>query len=119
MDLDAYGHMGNARYYDLMTDARIAAFSAEEIMTDLSKQYVVVESGCTFKKPLFYPGQISIKVYCSKIGNSSFTLCYEFFMANEPSICCAEGHTVMVCYDASSKKTVSLPDLVRHLLGTE
>jgi acyl-CoA thioester hydrolase len=61
MDMDAYAHVGNARYYDFMTDARVDLFEKEKTLNDLTIQYVVVESGCTFKQPIVYPGNILLK----------------------------------------------------------
>ena len=117
LDLDAYGHVGNSRIYDFMTDTRVAAFGGDIVFNDLQKQFVVVESGCKFKAPMHYPGTVHVKQYCTKIGNSSFSLAYEFFMGDNPDLLCAEGFAVMVCYDAKLKQAVRVPELVRSMLA--
>lgn len=114
-DMDAYGHVGNARYYDFMTDARVALMGADEILTDRSIQYVIAESGCTYKRPLQYPGKVLLKQYLQRLGNSSFTLHYEFLMADKPEEICAESFCVMVCFDANIKQAVRLTKAVRQL----
>lgn len=115
LDLDAYGHVGNSRIYDFMTDARVAALGEEMVLSDLQQQFVIVESGCKFKASLYYPGTVIVKQYSEKVGNSSFTLSYEFTMENNPELICAEGFVVMVCYDAKLKQAVRVPDLIRNL----
>jgi acyl-CoA thioester hydrolase len=117
MDLDAYGHVGNSRYYDYMTDARVEAFGAKLVMSDLSKQYVVVKSSCEFIKGIHYPGDILVKQYCTKVGNSSFDLEYEFYMADAPEKIYARGALVMVCFDAKLGRAVRLPQVVRDMLA--
>lgn len=119
IDMDAYAHVGNSRYYDFMTDARVAALGENLVLSDLQHQYVVAESGCKFKKPIQYPGKIVIKQYCGKIGKSSFHLEYEFSMQDNPDALCAEGYVVMVCYDSNKKSPTKLPDEVITLLSNE
>ena len=114
LDIDPYGHVGNARYYDFMDDARISGF-ARDILDDLSLQYVVAKSDCEYKKPLLYPNDVVVKLYLERMGNSSFTLCYDFFTADDPDTLCARGHTVMVCYDTKLKTAVRVPESVREL----
>ena len=119
MDLDAYGHVGNSRFFDFMTDARVDLLGEKNVLTDLSLQYVVVDAQCTFKKPLFYPGNLILKQYCESISSRSFTLLYEFFMEKEPDVLCAQGRLVMVSYDAKQAKAVTLNDEVKSLLISE
>jgi len=116
-DMDAYGHLGNSRFFDFMTDARVDAFHELDIMKDLSKQYVIVDAQCSYKKSCYYPGNIIVTQYAEKVGNSSFTLFYTFAMQKQPEIICAEGRAVMVCYDARLQTAVRVPDEIRKLLN--
>jgi acyl-CoA thioester hydrolase len=116
-DMDAYSHLGNSRFFDFMTDARVDAFKELDIIKDLSKQYVIVDAQCSFKTPAYYPGKIRVQQYCEKVGNSSFTLSYIFSMENEPDVICAEGRAVMVCFDAKLKTAVRIPEALRALLA--
>jgi acyl-CoA thioester hydrolase len=116
MDLDAYGHVGNSRFFDFMTDARVDLMGAENVFADLSVQYVVVDAQCSFKKSTHYPGNLTLKQFCENIGNRSFTLLYQFTMEDQPETICAEGRLVMVCYDAKEDKAIALPEAVKKLL---
>ena len=116
MDLDAYGHVGNSRFFDFMTDARVDLMGAEHVFADLNIQYVVVDAQCSFKKPTHYPGNLIVKQFCETIGNTSFTLLYHFAMEGDPETICVQGRLVMVCYNAKENKATCLPELVRNIL---
>lgn len=115
-DMDAYAHLGNSRFFDFMTDARVA-LSSFSIMNDLSKQYVIVDAQCSYKKACYYPGNLIVTQYLEEIKNSSFTLSYTFAMEDQSHIICATGRVVMVCYDANLQKAVRVPDDIRKLLN--
>ena len=115
-DMDAYGHLGNSRFFDFMTDARVAVTELN-ILDDLSKQYVIVDAQCSFKKPCYYPGTLLVKQYVEKIGNSSLTLSYTFAMEDAPEVICAHGRAVMVHVDANLETAVRIPEKVRALLA--
>lgn len=116
MDLDAYGHVGNARLFDFMTDARVDAYAQAEGF-NLDIHYVVAEAQCAFKQPTFYPGELILKQYCEKVGRSSFTLGYEFFSANNLEQLSAIGQLTMVCFDPKLKRAIALPDNLREFLS--
>jgi acyl-CoA thioester hydrolase len=116
-DMDAYGHVGNARYYDFMTDARVDAFGQKDFVTNLDLQFVVVESHCAYKVPCTYPGNLLIKQYCEYVKNSSCKLVYEFFMENKPDVLCAEGWAAMVFYNAKTKAASRIPEAMRKSLS--
>ena len=115
-DMDAYGHLGNSRFFDFMTDARVDV-STFAIMDDLSKQYVIVDAQCSYKNACYYPGKLIVEQYLDEIRNSSFTLSYIFKMKDAPDVICAEGRVVMVCFDANLKRAVRVPNEIRELLA--
>ena len=116
MDLDAYGHVGNARFFDFMTDVRVDAYSKAGSF-NLDKHYVVAEAQCSFKQPLLYPGNLILKQYCERVGKSSFTLYYEFFIEGKEKVVCAQGKLIIVCFDPKLKKAVRLPEALREFLS--
>jgi acyl-CoA thioester hydrolase len=116
MDLDGYGHVGNARFYDFMTDIRVEAFKDSGFLDLSSIQFVVAESTCTYKVPCEYPGNVLIKMFCTHLGNSSLTLSYEFYNLDDLNILHAAGSTVMVCYNAELKRAVRIPDHIREFI---
>ena len=114
-DMDAYEHLGNSRFFDFMTDARVAVAELN-ILDDLSKQYLIVDAQCSFKKPCYYPGNLLVNQYIEKIGNSSLILSYTFAMEDAAEVICAEGRAVMVHVDANLETAVRIPENGRALL---
>jgi acyl-CoA thioester hydrolase len=113
VDMDAYGHVNNARFFDFMTEARAQLLGElKKAKTVKSLQFVVVTTDCTFLLPYLYPDTVIIKQYLKAVGNSSFTLDYEFLSSNTSTLC-ATGHVKMVCYDPVREKAVPLPDSVK------
>lgn len=118
VDLDAYAHVNNARYFDYMSEAR--AVWLEKLMTDPNhSQFVLINTQCTFKKPYTYPGVVLLNQYLDSIGNSSIQLYYEFGLEANPGVIFAEGVATLVCFDPNLGKPVRVTDTVRKLLGQE
>ena len=89
-----------------MTDARVDTYiKVGDFNLDL--HYVVAEAQCSFKQPIFYPNELIIKQFCEKVGRSSFTLFYEFFVKNDLENICAEGRLIMVCFRSKIKTSDS------------
>lgn len=115
VDLDAYGHVNNAKYFDYMTEAR-AVLLGKYLAKDFPYQWVLVDTQCSFKKPCGYPETLILEQHIANIGNSSFALRYRFFSQNDLQICYAEGTATMVCFDPKKSKAVRIPDTLRTLL---
>jgi acyl-CoA thioester hydrolase len=114
VDMDAYSHMNNARYFDYMAEARVKYFS--EIMKDKSVQYVLVHTECDFKKPLVYPKSILIKQYFTDMTRTTFTFSHTFHDEKDESVVYAIGKSIVVCVDAETYKPVIVPECVKSLL---
>lgn len=114
VDMDAYHHVNNARYFDYMAETRAHYFS--EILEDRNTQYVLVHVECDFKKPLIYPKNIIIKQYFAEMSRTTFTFYYTFHDEKDESVLYAHGKGVLVCIDAKSQRPVPVPDLVKKLL---
>jgi acyl-CoA thioester hydrolase len=109
VDLDAYNHLNNSKYYDFMTECRAIDFS--EVHDQCG--FVVLENSCKYKKPVSYPAKIHIEHYIQNITTSSFELIYSFI--DESNTCCAEGFAKMVCFDLSKNRPVRIPEKVKAL----
>jgi acyl-CoA thioester hydrolase len=115
VDMDAYAHVNNSRFFDAMTEAR-ADLLKTVISTSDTCQFILVDTQCSFKKPYQYPGVIIIKQYIEKIGNSSFTLSYLF--TDENTATYATGLATMICFDPGTQKPIAIPDKVKALLNS-
>ncbi|HLF66902.1 MAG TPA: thioesterase family protein, partial [Gammaproteobacteria bacterium] len=113
VDMDAYQHMNNARYFDYMAEARVIFF--QNIMKDPLTRYVLVHVACDFKKPLVYPKTIFIKQYFTGMTRTTFTFHHTFHDHDDKDSVCALGESVIVCVDAHTSRPVIVPDNVRQL----
>ena len=118
VDLDAYAHVNNARYFDYMSEVR--AVWLEKQIVDLNQcQFILINAQCTFKKPFTYPGIVVLDQYLDSIGNSSIQLYYEFGLEGNLGVKYAEGFATLVCFDPRQGKPIRITDSVRKLLGNE
>lgn len=116
VDLDAYAHLNNAKFFDAMTEAR-ANLLGDLLMSPGICQFILAQTNCTFKIPYHYPETIVINQYCESIGSSSFSLHYIFTALNNTTSIYAEGTAKMVCFDPIEKKIVRIPQQLLQLLS--
>ncbi len=112
-DMDADQHINNAEYYRYMEEARMRwVHSLGLAMTPPAPVPVLAASACSFRAPLYYPGDVSVDVYLGKMGNSSVRTHY---LLRSGSALAAEGYCVSVWVDPQSHKPIALPDAIRRL----
>lgn len=116
-DMDAYGHVNNAMYMRYLEEARCQMLAAMGISLEGNRiAPVVINVGCTFLKPVFYPDTLTIRCYGSDPGRSSFMSTYEVFSAAQGGIKVSEGYGKLVWMDHEAGCSVPLPDDVRQAL---
>ena len=124
-DDDVYGHLNNARYFDLI-DTAVNAHLAEATGTDirgLPQIGVVAEVSCRYFAEMGYPRPIELGLVVDRLGSSSVVYRVGLFQggdgsADEPA--CAEGRFVHVYVDnsdpAGGRPVTPVPDLIRSVL---
>jgi acyl-CoA thioester hydrolase len=81
-DMDAYGHVNNARFLTLYEEARVALFflGARDMgLTSFEDGIVVFRHEVDYLKPVNYGDQADIAMWVEEIRASRFTIGYEFF----------------------------------------
>lgn len=116
VDMDAYQHVNTSRYFDYMCEIHCM------LLTDLPQeaneyQFVIVQTGCTFKRPYTYPDTIILKQYRQDVSVSSYTLFYEFRSEKNPNVIFAEGFTKMACFNPQTKTVIRIPAAFLQRLG--
>lgn len=114
-DLDAYGHLNNAVFFNFMTEARAQLFR-DILKAEGLCQFVTVHVECDYKIPYFYPDTLILKQYCESISSSSFVLKYEFFSEKSKDSLHAFGNVKMVAFDPIQKRATRIPEIVLALL---
>ncbi len=109
-DLDVYEHVNNVNIIRYLQSARVNVWERSGLYKSYKETHrgpMLVSSKVDFKKPLFYPGLITIKSRVGFIKNSSFTL--EHIILNAQGEICTEAQDVVVCFDFNSKNTYTIP----------
>lgn len=122
-DDDVYGHLNNARYFDLI-DTAVNAHLAEATGTDirvLPAIGVVAEVSCRYFAEMGYPRPIDMGLVVDRIGTSSVIYRVGLFQgdpADEGAVAKAEGRFVHVYVDHTdpARPTTPIPDLIRAAL---
>lgn len=119
-DMDALGHVNNMLFFGYMEDARNKwlgdmrpIFQAEGVDT------VIASASCNYHKPFVYPGTVEVKIFVTRIGNTSVTTQYEMRLQHEDTLY-ADGTGVLVWINMSTGKAARVPDVIRaHLAGQD
>ena len=122
-DDDVYGHMNNARYFELI-DTAVNAHLAEATGVDirgLDAVGVVAEVGCRYFAEIGYPRPVDLGLVVDRVGSSSVVYRVGLFQGDpegEGSLAAAEGRFVHVYVDNTTDRTGArgvrpVPDVVR------
>ncbi|HXE37570.1 MAG TPA: thioesterase family protein, partial [Azonexus sp.] len=116
-DMDAYGHVNNTVYFRYMEQARVEWVEAMGVpVRPGGCGPVIINAGCTFLKPMNYPGTVEVRTFVGHPGRSSVQSHVEMLIDGELY---AEGAAKIVWMDTTSGKSVAIPDDVRALLEAE
>ena len=116
-DLDAFGHVNNARYLTFAQEARFI-WSTEEFSTAMREssliEMVVARAEIDFVAPIYDGGRfVDVEISVEKIGNSSFVLLYTISDSGQVF---AKLKTVQVAVSLETKKSRPLTDTEREFL---
>jgi len=119
-DIDIYGHLNNARYFELIdtaVNAHLADATGVDIRT-LPQIGVVAEVSCRYFSELGYPEPIDLGLVVDHIGRTSIIYRVGLFQggdgtADEPAA--AEGRFVHVYVDNTdpARPSTPIPGLIR------
>jgi len=106
-DLDTYGHVNNAVYGTYCEEARVA-YVADVLGVESVDEFpaVVASLSIDFRASVTEPTTVDVRVWTSRLGESSLTLQYELEQDGE---LVAEAETTVVAIDPASRGTRPLP----------
>src|SRR6478752_4362546 len=83
-EMDALGHVNNARFFTWFESARIALFERIGVATTGPAGIgpILATTSCDFLRPVVYPATLRVGVRVSKIGETSLGMEYEITDAN-------------------------------------
>lgn len=129
-DLDAYGHVNNARLLGLLEEARIAAFwstggdsdPATAVLDGHPSADTVTLIGrleVEYLAPIPYLREpIDIHLWLGRLGGASLEVCYEVWTpaGQEPATVFARAATTIVLVDATSGTPRRMSDVERDAM---
>jgi acyl-CoA thioester hydrolase len=123
-DIDVYGHMNNARYFELI-DTAVNAHLAEATGVDirgLPAVGVVAEVSCRYFRELGYPEPVDVGLAVEHLGRSSIVYRLGLFQGapdGPGAEAAAEGRFVHVYVDntAPDRPSTPVPDVIRAVVG--
>ena len=115
-DIDVYGHMNNARYFeiiDTVVNNHLAAATGVDIRA-LDAIGVVAEVGCRYFAEVGYPEPVDVGVVADKVGTSSVVYRVGLFQGGGEEAA-AEGRFVHVYVDNTdpARPVRPMPDVIR------
>jgi acyl-CoA thioester hydrolase len=114
-DLDLFGHVNNVAFFRYIQAARVnycelVGLSATE--AEASPGFMVASSSCQFKKPLRYPGEVTVLTRIDWMKNSSMQLNY--LVRDQDGELAAEASDVIVVFDHRKKSKMDIPASLRE-----
>ena len=117
MDNDAYGHVNNVTYYsyfDTVVNEHLITIGGLDITADPIVGYVV-ETHCTYRKPLAFPQAVEAGMRVAKLGTSSVTYEIGIFGKGDDEAA-ATGRVVHVWVDRATQRPAPIPPRIRAAL---
>lgn len=115
-DCDALGHVNHAVYFTYFEECRVYWWrSLGGTIGMPGAGAILVHASCNFRAPSHTGDALEIRLAVAAVGNSSVTTEYEIVNL-ETGTCVADGRTVTVAYDYTTRKTIPIPDTTRALL---
>ena len=110
-DVDMSRHVHNAVYLHWFEAARVAYFS-RFIRSDhdwLSQGLILARNEVDYRLPVLFMDEIEVEVWCNSIGKKSIDMRYTIVRKSDRPGICAEGRSVLVCYNANTSSSIEIP----------
>ncbi|QNK02288.1 acyl-CoA thioesterase [Dyella telluris] len=111
-DLDAFNHVNNSNYLTYLEEARLQWLQHVPGWFDEHSMPVLAASEVNYRRPIEWPAQLNVELFCERLGNSSVTIGHRIINAHDGALY-SDGKVVMVWMDPASGKPVPLPQSIR------
>ncbi len=114
-DMDSLGHVNNAAYITYFEEGRVHYFRKlfDLPMEDSSTLgLIVLDMHCAYRSPAFYGEILRVYTRVNWLKDKSFEMAY-LIMETETGRTVAEGSSILVSYDYSTRTTIEIPDSFR------
>jgi acyl-CoA thioester hydrolase len=116
-DMDAYGHVNNARFLTLFEEARVAMFfvgARAHGLGSFEEGIVIARHEIDYLKPVDYGHSVQIEMWISHLRAASFTVSYELF---DEGVLASRAKSVCVPYNLTEGFPRRLSEAEREFLA--
>ena len=119
-DMDAFGHVNNIMYFRYFEQCRVnwlSSIGRAEAVTEAVEGPVIVSTTANYLLPLHYPATVTISMYGTTPGRSSFNSYYEIRDTRDSNTLYTTGEAKVVWVDQKLGKSKPLPADILDLLA--
>ena len=116
-DMDAYGHVNNARFLTLYEEARVAMFfvgARKHGLGSFEEGIVIARHEIDYLRPVDYGEAVRIEMWVSHLRAASFTVSYELF---DEGVLASRAKSVCVPYNLTKGHPRRLSEAEREFLA--
>lgn len=114
-DLDAFNHVNNSSYLTFLEEARLQWLrNVPGPWFDEGAMPVLAASQINYRRPIEWPAQLCVALFCERLGNSSMTVAHRIVDDTDHDRLYSDGHVVLVWMNPTTGKPVPLPDAIRQ-----
>lgn len=116
-EIDAFGHINNLAIMKYAQSARanyLDILGLMKMQAEQKKGPILASISCQFKRPLFYPGNVTVCTKVDTVKNTSFGFVHDIFNGNGELV--AQANDIIVFYDFENNMKLALPQVLRDRL---
>ena len=114
-DMDAMGHVNNAKYISFLEEARVRwMLGVEGVSMNDRIAPVVANTNVNYRAPIIWPNNIVVELYVERLGNASVTIAHRIVDEKDASVLYSDGNVVVVWMDTQTGRSAPLPEAVRQ-----
>lgn len=113
-EIDGLGHVNNTvmpTWFELARNPLFSIFNPEQTVKNWN--LILARYEIDFISQMYYNGEVEIRTWIERIGNSSFEIVQEAYQKGKVG---ARGKTVLIHYDFKEQKSTRIPDVIRKQL---
>ena len=116
-DMDAYGHVNNARFLTLYEEARVALFfvgARKHGLGSFEEGIVIARHEIDYLRPVNYSEPVRVEIWISELRAASFTVSYELF---DNGVLASRAKSICVPYKLAEGRPRRLNQAERDFLA--
>lgn len=117
-EIDLFGHINNLAIMKYVQAARVnylETIGLMQLQAETKIGPILASTSCQFRKPLFYPGQVTIYSSVEFIKKTSFKIYHRIY--NDKNEVSADAQDIIVLYDFVKNIKFNIPDEIREKIA--